>query len=71
MKNNFYLLSFIFFSLCNFAFRKQSGIVVDKADQPVPLQHKILMKAVANEDDGRFILNHKTYGTLVVTSVGF
>jgi hypothetical protein len=36
MKN--FLLSLYFFSLCNFAFQKQNGIVVDKADQPVPLQ---------------------------------
>jgi hypothetical protein len=38
---------------------KVSGIVVDKADQPVPFANiasKILMRAVANED-GRFILN--------------
>jgi hypothetical protein len=37
MKNNFYLLCFYFKPL-QFCFSKVSGIVVDKADQPVPLQ---------------------------------
>jgi hypothetical protein len=74
MKKNFYLLSFIF-SLCNFAFRKQKLVVLLWIKQTSLFLCKHSFKdsnegAVANED-GRFILNLKTYGTLVVTSVGF
>jgi hypothetical protein len=39
MKRIFYLLSLYFFlAFALFAQKKVSGIVVDKADQPVPLQ---------------------------------
>ena len=77
MKNNFLFTVFLFVSLCNFAFSqtKVSGIVVDKADQPVPFAN-IAFKdsnegAVANEDGRFYIESVKTYSTLVVTSVGF
>jgi hypothetical protein len=39
MKKNFYLLSFYFLAFAILLSQtKVSGIVVDKADQPVPLQ---------------------------------
>jgi hypothetical protein len=67
MKRIFYLLSFILaFAILLFA-NKVSGIVVDKADQPVPFAN-IAFKdsnegAVANED-GRFILNQLKHTAL-------
>lgn len=77
MKKNFLFTLLLFLSLCNFVCSqtKVSGIVVDKSDQPVPFAN-IAFKdsnegAVANEDGRFYIESVKTYGTIVVTSVGF
>jgi len=74
-----YILFILFFLFATtsllFAQTKVSGVIVDKANNPVPFANiafKNSNEGVVSNEDGIFYLeSSKTYQTIVITSVGF
>ncbi|MFV8376405.1 DUF5686 family protein [Flavobacterium sp. LB1P71] len=77
MKKRFLFILFFLFASAHllFAQTKVSGIVVDKADQPIPFANVVFKdsnEGVVSNEDGRFYIEStKTYSVIVISSVGF
>lgn len=75
MKNNIFLILTFFFTNFIFSQTKVSGIVVDKANQPIPYANVVFKNSnigiVTNEDGRFYIESEKKYTTLIVSFVGF
>jgi Family of unknown function (DUF5686)/CarboxypepD_reg-like domain len=76
MKNILLVLFFIFATTSPlFAQTKVSGVVVDKANRPVPFANIAFKNSnegvVSNEDGGFYLESPKKYISILVTSVGF
>ena len=77
MKKVLFLGLFLLFAMSHtiFAQTKVSGIVVDKADQPIPFANVVFKGSntgiVTNEDGRFYIESPKNYTTLIISSAGF
>ncbi|WP_035673979.1 DUF5686 and carboxypeptidase-like regulatory domain-containing protein [Flavobacterium sp. 83] len=77
MKKRFLFILFFLFASAHvlFAQTKVSGIVVDKAAQPIPFANVVFKdsnEGVVSNEDGRFYIESaKTYTVIVISSVGF
>lgn len=77
MKKVLFLGLFFLFAMFHtiFAQTKVSGIVVDKADQPIPFANVVFKGSntgiVTNEDGRFYIESPKNYTTLIISSAGF
>ena len=77
MKKNFlFLLLLLLVSATTvFAQTKVSGVVVDRQNQPIPFANVVFKgssEGIVTNEDGKFYLeSQKTYGTLLISSVGF
>jgi hypothetical protein len=70
----FFILVFAIVAVAK-AQTKVSGIVVDKANQPIPYANVVFKNSnvgiVTNEDGRFYIESPQTYTVLVITSAGF
>lgn len=77
MKKPLFFILFFLFAAANIllAQTKVSGIVTDKANQPIPYANVVFKNSnigiVTNEDGRFYIESPQTYSTLVISSVGF
>ncbi|MFM9825992.1 DUF5686 family protein [Flavobacterium sp.] len=76
MKNNtFFSILFLFVVSPFFAQTKVSGVIVDKAKQPIPFANVVFKGSnegvVANEDGHFYLESAKNYTELIVASIGF